>query len=583
MLRGIGRLRAKVNGDSIPSGAIAQWWADEYQSSPRPHIPNTLSSQSLTGLVNGSERLFSDTALYTGGGVTVTDLAVTGPTGSQDAATFSCSAAGGGGAWQRGQSVTMAAGTYTVVAAVKRNAGTDQQFVFRIGSNISPIKTATSSWQRFSYTWTHGGGAATVYLWSANANGGADDAELQVHEFQIHPGSSDLGAEPLTGHLGLAGASIAGNEVDITSGFGVVQFDTAQSFADAFTYVCVVKQVNTTYDYATLLHGVNLGSFDKLHALATRDKETFGWFFNGSKAEVQREHTLLFNGKGYHVLTFRYNGSTMDTFVDDVLFTRISRSSLGTVSPKDFFVGRWGGARANHKMYGGVLYNRALSNSEVLTAFRAAKAKAAAASLTVNTMDRVLVCEGDSLTAPYDGLATQSYAYKYGANANPFAYTSVQAFSGNTIANLESRAATIDSMLPSDRTGRKFILSVLIGANDLATATTGDFLADLASYCDDRRAAGWTVVVLTLLPQTTSGFNTKRNSVNTEIRLWTTNGSTVPGQHADYICDLGADSTIGEDGEASNTTYYEADGIHLKAAGQTQAETVFRTTINAIP
>jgi hypothetical protein len=59
---------------------------------------------------------------------------------------------------------------------------------------------------------------------------------------------------------------------------------------------------------------------------------------------------------------------------------------------------------------------------------------------------------------------------------------------------LNNRAATLDSVIPPNKNGRKFILSVLIGHNDLVGGeSTATFLTNLASYLDARRAWRWWV------------------------------------------------------------------------------------------
>jgi hypothetical protein len=75
------------------------------------------------------------------------------------------------------------------------------------------------------------------------------------------------------------------------------------------------------------------------------------------------------------------------------------------------------------------------------------------------------------------------------------------------------------------------------------------------------RAAGWNkIVVLTMLPQTTSGFNTFRDAANALI--------VADTSFYDAIVRLDQDATIGCDACAANTTYYWTDGIHLITAGE---------------
>lgn len=88
---------------------------------------------------------------------------------------------------------------------------------------------------------------------------------------------------------------------------------------------------------------------------------------------------------------------------------------------------------------------------------------------------------------------------------------------------------------------------------------------NIVTYCTARRAAGFQVVVVTVLPihQTTyPAFEALRQTVNTNIRNnWAT--------FADAIADIGADSTIGEAGDEQNQTYYQVDQLHLRVPAGT--------------
>lgn len=384
----------------MPSGAIGIWYADQYQSSPSRYIPNAVNPVAPIGYFHGIRRTLSvvNRTLWDASDCTVVENAAVGPDGStQDAATIS----GTGTSWAFGKaSIVLPAGTYTVVPVVKRNAGSDQEFVSRVSSQISAKRVATASWQRFPFTFTTGGGSVNVYaLWSASAGtpAGATDANLQVHEVNLYSGAADLGSDALVGNmvLGFSGGStlpsVSGNLVDLSAGsdsFATIQFDEAKVFQNAMTYIVVAQQVTNTNSYPSLLHAFNSGGdFNELNAWMAYNSETLEWRYKGNQAYVQREPSLLFNGKGLHGFTFRYDGSSMDTFVDDVIFSKKAASSLGTVTTKDFYVGLWGGARSNHKLFAAALYNRALSDAEVRAAYAALKLRAESLALTV-TPDR---------------------------------------------------------------------------------------------------------------------------------------------------------------------------------------------------
>lgn len=187
---------------------------------------------------------------------------------------------------------------------------------------------------------------------------------------------------------------------------------------------------------------------------------------------------------------------------------------------------------------------------------------------------RNYVAEGDSITDA--GTAVGSgYATASRNLASPaFATFSNKAVSGSTLASMIARAAACDAALVS---GAANVLSVFIGANN--TPDT-DFLTSLASYLDARRAAGWYVILCTILPHDGAPFLAARATANPEMRLWTTNGSIVPGKHCDRIADFGADPLMGPDG-AQTSSYFSGDHLHPTLAGQTRLRGIFWPVLDA--
>src|SRR5581483_4697096 len=188
----------------------------------------------------------------------------------------------------------------------------------------------------------------------------------------------------------------------------------------------------------------------------------------------------------------------------------------------------------------------------------------AALSGNMISAKRIYAAEGDSITVMPSG----NTGYPSSISFSPAAQGLNNAVSGSTISSLNSRAALLDTIIPPAQTGRKFILSVLIGHNDfVGGASTNTYLTNLAAYCDSRRAAGWKLCVCTQTPSTVSGgYSAWRATVDAEIRLWTTGGSTIPGVHADAVCDFAADPVMGPDSAAGNTSLY-SDGTHPTATG----------------
>lgn len=104
------------------------------------------------------------------------------------------------------------------------------------------------------------------------------------------------------------------------------------------------------------------------------------------------------------------------------------------------------------------------------------------------------------------------------------------------------------------------------GTNDLAVnapATSGDAITRYVDWCNGRRAAGFKVVSVTVLPRSNAGlyadFETHRQEINTHIRAnW--------ASFSDALADVAADPRIGDFGDSDDTTYYP-DKVHLNALG----------------
>jgi lysophospholipase L1-like esterase len=256
--------------------------------------------------------------------------------------------------------------------------------------------------------------------------------------------------------------------------------------------------------------------------------------------------------KGYHLITHTGSATERALWLDKSRMFR-NTSGMGSVSIRDLFVGVVSSLSLTSglKVQAIALYDRTLTDEEIATAYDVIAARATVAPTTTT---RVTAWEGDSITA-----ASGSQAYLYGATAADSQIGAVWALNGATLADLVTRGPELDKAVAD--TASKCVLNVLIGANDLKSYGTGaaGYITDLAAYCDDRRTAGWEVVVGTILPQTDATHNTRRATVNAAIATWV-------GVHCDAIADFAANTTIGEDADASNVTYY-SDGLHPTAAG----------------
>lgn len=148
------------------------------------------------------------------------------------------------------------------------------------------------------------------------------------------------------------------------------------------------------------------------------------------------------------------------------------------------------------------------------------------------------------------------------------------AIGGTDVSQMISRAATrVDPLYRTAPQTKPQIVILWGGTNNLSNATTT--YNNIKSYCTARQTVGWKCVILTILPRTQAGispsFETLRQSVNASLRadFPTATGESniwTGASYADYLVDIGSDSTIGDTGDELNTTYY-LDKVHLTSAG----------------
>jgi lysophospholipase L1-like esterase len=115
--------------------------------------------------------------------------------------------------------------------------------------------------------------------------------------------------------------------------------------------------------------------------------------------------------------------------------------------------------------------------------------------------------------------------------------------------------------------------------NDLKPgATRADAQARMVSYCQARQAAGFKVVVGTILPRTQVGlpetFEDDRIAINTYIRA-------NYASFADVVADVASDARIGDFGDSDDTTYF-SDGVHMTTAGYNIVGGIVATAINSL-
>jgi len=565
-------------GATLAPGALGVWYADTYQSTPRKVIPNAVAvTPPSLNLRAAPQRQFSETLLWTGvPPYTVVDEAAIGPDGLMSAATLYI---GGGGYFNSNSLNVLPAGNYIVGVTVKSNSGSNEFFCFLDGVNggLTPTQTATNSWQRFSYAFTAAAPFEALAIRLATING-ATDANLQLYDFSIFSGSVDQGAETMAGHMylgrgqGDSAAVCSGGELDLsaTNAFALVQFPANVTASTGFTAQVTARQLNTAH--------ANQTYFSKMRATsefsaALSINSIVGSIVNGTTqnfAQFQSAGLWDLVSAGYHVFTLRHNGTTLDFWVDDVrLFTKTV--SLAAINFRDFWIGFLGNPSlsCDLKINSQALYATAITDSQIRDNYQHFKARLALSSKSIGAVD-YLVYEGDSITGQF-------------ANSYPFLQTFaspklgvVLAIGGSNTANLVSRAATANAVVPPSKDGRKFHFSVLLGANDLGTVLDSTFLAGFEPYVTTSITSSFdNKLVCTITPRNVPVFNTRRNAVNAGLATWPGLGKCTG------IVDFAADATIGPDAAGFDTAKYY-DGTHTTTATGTAMAGIHSAVINAL-
>ena len=570
---------------ALPAGALGVYYANQYSAATKA-IPNAATATAVEGnLLRAPRRLFNNTGFWGAtnkSGVTIADEVVTANDGSSDASTLV-----GTAGWYIGckntSGGTLAAGTYTVAIWAKSNSGSNEVFAFS-GNNTatrSAVQTATTAWQRFTYTFTQAAAfnPGIVLLCSSN---GSTNANLQICDFKLYAGSSAPADIALAGHLYLGDTfvdtlPVAGTGyVDLSNGgYGNIQF-AAQTSYSTFTAISIAAKVVAGASYHSFLSKVQ--SYGQLTA-AFEIGSVPGFNFGTSVPKPQSPGLWNPLNQGYFAYTCRYDGTNNDVWINGARLVTQPSAAGAAFNARDFFVGVTSAVSltARHRVAAMALFPRALSNAEVAQAVTYLTAKINVDGLSL-AAERIYVAEGDSITGGF------SYAYPYlmGPNLAPYTIGANYGTSGASLATMSARAATIDAILPADHAtnGKKYILSVLIGANDAGSYAGGptQYIADLKTYLSARKAAGWKIALATITPRNTDGGLT--NTARATINPWITTTS-VAGGWAHAVADFAGNATMGPDAAAANLTLY-ADGLHPTAAGFALLEPIVRAAVNGL-
>lgn len=182
--------------------------------------------------------------------------------------------------------------------------------------------------------------------------------------------------------------------------------------------------------------------------------------------------------------------------------------------------------------------------------------------------------EGDSLTVGVGSTGGNEYPTQTMALFSDVWHYYNFGVNGQTVAQMIADAASqVDPTLVPPAVN---ICILWGGTNSLYFGgTAAATYADIVTYCNARRAAGWTVIVGTITPRTNAGtpgtFEADRQTVNAAIRAnWPS--------FADALADIAADSRLGDAGDETDTTYY-TDLVHMTDAGYAVVASIVHATM----
>lgn len=569
---------------SFLTGRVAEYRFNEgsgQQVFNRVHSAAT-PSVNLLGLPEQSFGTFSgfvSVAWEVEGGAVTEGFAANPVDGAMTATRYLASA---GSVHQIAQQLAVPAGTYTFSLWAKSNTGVTQNVRLGIDFTLSPDTPVTTSWSRLTFTATTSGTSTQVYFPTSDA--AKDATDIIIYGPQVEVGGSATAYVPANfdGQLGSTRSvdthdpSWVSTGIDTSAGGYISAVNNSAVSLTNITVYAVVKWpsgggtpsetpiINEHYSSSRLILSGSLFN------------DVLVFSYSGSVTPVQEGQV---HDGNWHVIVGQYDGTTERVFIDNMEVGSVP-VTLSSVNLQQLFIGNtngftpWPGQIAY-----AAICNQAHSTSQIMLNEAHIASDMAARGITIDNTatSRFYVAEGDSITDfvnygrnGYFFLAARGVAQI--VSGRDFAVSGSQIQGGIVVSNMVDRAAAVDALYNPNRKAN--ILSILIGRNDLGVGTIPTtFVANLKAYCLARKAVGWKIVLLTVLPSTVSGFNAVRNTANGLIR--------GDSSYYDVLADVATDTTIGCDSCAANTTYY-ADGTHPTNAGEALIAPYVITAIQSI-
>jgi hypothetical protein len=452
---------------------------------------------------------------------------------------------------------------YTISTYAKSNSGGNQKF--RMASDAiaySSDFTATTSWQRFSYSFVASGG---INFFPMSTDAAAENADILFWGLQLDNG--DHPTPYVTPNFGMT-LGLFPNANDSSpptwNSGGYLHFASAGSqYARSISEQPISSYQASIYVVFRRVGSTNINGLAPLLGAPGLSLLQIDYGSqNGIGADLPNflftnqsvGATATSNDGAWHLLCGIIDGSKLHIYLDD---TEVAVASIsGNVTPLVLYSLLLGNLNEAAYFAGDIAYASVYSVGHTQAQYLANRAQIqslmSARSISIPDLDAFIAFEGDSIssvdvgTPPYPTLEMRALLRQ----------GRIFAISGSKVSDMNNRAATIDALYKASR--RRNILSILIGRNDLDADAPATFVANLKAYCLARRATGWKIVLKTILPSTESGFNALRNTANALI--------VADTSFYDHLVRLDQDTTIGQDSDASNLTYY-SDGTHPTNAG----------------
>jgi lysophospholipase L1-like esterase len=188
----------------------------------------------------------------------------------------------------------------------------------------------------------------------------------------------------------------------------------------------------------------------------------------------------------------------------------------------------------------------------------------------------LVVCDGDSLTSGLRSTAGNDYPAQMQALYGETATRTLNfGASGQTVVQMQSDAATQIDRFGKRLDGAGPVCVVWGGTNDInGGADSATTITNFTNYCTSRQSAGFRVMACTMIAR--GGFDATKETYRTEFNAsvranWAT--------YADVLCDLAGDSRLSD---TNDTTYFDADKVHLNDTGYGVVAALVKSTLDGI-